>query len=89
MTAIAAPNPDRPPRTLWLAGFGYSLIRLFTDGFVVDAQMIGQFRASQVYAFVAALIFSLLLAQEESHANKAEAPLESMNKPAEPVVDAD
>ena len=48
-------RPDRPLRTLWLAGFGYSLIRLFTDGFVADADMIGQFRAGQVYAFVAAL----------------------------------
>ncbi len=43
-------RPERPLRTLWLAGFGYSLLRLFTDGFVADADMIGQFRAGQVYA---------------------------------------
>lgn len=82
-------SPERPQRTLWLAGFGYSLIRLFTDGFVADADMIGQFRAGQVYAFVAALVFSLLLAKEESNANRAEAALESTSKSAESIVDAD
>jgi phosphatidylglycerol:prolipoprotein diacylglycerol transferase len=61
-------RPSRPLRTLWLAGFGYSLVRLFTDGFVADAEMIGAFRTSQVIAFVAALLFSLLLAQEENQA---------------------
>jgi len=79
---------DRPLRTLWLAGFGYSLIRLFTDGFVADAEMIGQFRTSQVYAFVAALIFSLLLAREESYANKEQAAQEVDDAPARPVVSA-
>jgi phosphatidylglycerol:prolipoprotein diacylglycerol transferase len=76
---------DRPLRTLWLAGFGYSLIRLFTDGFVADAEMLGPFRASQVFAFVAALIFSLLLVREEKKANKERTGQETVDTTAKPV----
>ncbi len=54
-----------PGRMILLAAFGYSLLRLFTDGFKDEARMIGPFRASQAAALAAALILSLILARLE------------------------
>ncbi len=81
-------RPDRPLHTLWLAGFGVSLIRLFTDGFVADAEMIGSFRTSQVTAFVAALLFSLLLAREENRAKSQTTQIDG-DAPAKPAAHTD
>jgi prolipoprotein diacylglyceryltransferase len=53
----------QPGRTVLLAALGYALIRLFTDGFVDRAGLIGPFRISQVLALAAALALTLLLAR--------------------------
>ncbi len=82
-------RPDRPLRTLWLAGFGVSLVRLFTDGFVADAEMTGSFRTSQISAFVAALLFSLLLVQEENRAKSKQTAQADGDAPQEPAVRTD
>ena len=58
--------PARPLRTLWLAGFGFCLVRLITDGFIAGAETIGPFRVSQIVALAGALLFALLLAKEET-----------------------
>ena len=55
----------RPGRTLLLVALGYSLVRLFTDGFVDRVPLIGEFRASQIVALIAALGVTLLLARGE------------------------
>jgi phosphatidylglycerol:prolipoprotein diacylglycerol transferase len=56
-------KPGHPGRTVLIAALGYAVIRLFTDGFVDNAALIGPFRISQVLAFVAALALALLLAR--------------------------
>jgi phosphatidylglycerol:prolipoprotein diacylglycerol transferase len=56
-------NRQQPARTVLLAALGYALIRLFSDGFVDRAALIGPFRISQVFALAAALALSLLLAR--------------------------
>lgn len=66
--------PERPLRTLWLAGFGFCLVRLITDAFVAGAETIGPFRLSQMLALVGALIFALLLAKEERGEDKIAPP---------------
>jgi phosphatidylglycerol:prolipoprotein diacylglycerol transferase len=72
-------RPERPLRTLWLAGFGYSLVRLIADGFVADAATIGPFRTGQVVALAAALLCALLLAKEERDVRKeATSPVEAV-----------
>src|SRR5262245_61863426 len=69
---------ERPGRTVWLAGLGYSLIRLVTDAFVDQPSLIGAFRTGQVVALAAALVFSLLLARSTAPASPTDAarPLE-------------
>lgn len=57
---------QRPGRTFWLAVLGYSLIRLFTDGFVVATNLIGGIRVSQIVALAVALVSVLLLARRSS-----------------------
>lgn len=59
----------RPLRTIWLSGFGASLVYLVAGAFQANAAVMGQFRTSQVIAFVAALIFTLLLAAEARSAS--------------------
>src|SRR5690606_22189272 len=41
-------NPARPGRVTLMAVLGYSLLRLFTDGFVDNVALIGVFRRSQI-----------------------------------------
>ena len=54
---------QQPWRTIWQTGFGYSMVRLITDGFVGDPALVGQFRASQLVALLGALVCAFLLAQ--------------------------
>lgn len=44
----AWPERDRPGRVVLLAGLGYGLIRLITDGFLADPATISGFRMGQV-----------------------------------------
>jgi phosphatidylglycerol:prolipoprotein diacylglycerol transferase len=60
-------RPHQPGRTVLYATLGYSLIRLFTDAFVDEPTLIGQFRLGQVVALVAALVCVWLLAQQARH----------------------
>lgn len=54
---------QRPPaQTLLLAILGYSLIRLITDGFLAESELIGGMRVSQIVALAVALVTVLLLA---------------------------
>jgi phosphatidylglycerol:prolipoprotein diacylglycerol transferase len=55
---------NSPQRTLLLAGFGYSLIRLVTDAFVDGPALLGSFRLNQVVAFASTLLFAWLLARD-------------------------
>jgi len=55
----------RPGRTLLLVALGYSLVRLFADGFVDRTPLLGEFRVSQIVALIAALGITLLLAGGE------------------------
>lgn len=64
-------RPDRPLRTLWLAGFGFSLVHLAADAWVAEARMLGTFRLSQVLGLVGGVFFALLLARESNGAAKA------------------
>lgn len=52
-----------PGRTILLAGFGYSVLRLVTDAFMADAATVGGLRVTQIVALTAALFCSLLLAR--------------------------
>lgn len=58
-----AGDPARPGRVALMAVLGYSLLRLFTDGFVDNAALIGVFRRSQIVALLAALAAGLALAR--------------------------
>ncbi len=58
----------RPLRTIWMVGLGFSLVHLISDAFLANGALIGDFRTSQVVAFVGALLFSLLLAREAKNA---------------------
>ena len=55
---------DRPLRTLWLAGFGFSLVHLICDGWVAETQLVGPFRLPQLLGLVGSVVFALLLARE-------------------------
>lgn len=55
-------NPLRPGRTILHTLLGYSLMRLAVDAFVVEPDLIGVFRRSQVVALVVAVAVALLLA---------------------------
>jgi phosphatidylglycerol:prolipoprotein diacylglycerol transferase len=59
-------DASRPGRTLLLALFGYSLIRLVTDVFVTEATLWGSFRASQVVVLATALSAAWLLARKKT-----------------------
>ncbi len=65
----------RPGRTLLLAAFGYSLVRLVLDAFVDKAALWGSFRQSQVLALGAALVLTLLLASSTQKQEKQEVSL--------------
>ncbi len=67
-----AADAARPGRVVLMAVLGYSLLRLVTDGFVDNSQLVGAFRRSQVLALVAALAASLILAR--SAARRAPEP---------------
>src|SRR5690606_12208332 len=56
-------NPARPGRVTLMAVLGYSLLRLFTDGFVDNVALIGVFRRSQIVALLAALAAGVALAR--------------------------
>jgi phosphatidylglycerol:prolipoprotein diacylglycerol transferase len=58
-------DPKRPARVLLQTILGYSLIRLFTDGFVAESNLIGGVRVSQLVALAVALITILLLARNQ------------------------
>lgn len=64
-----AGNPARPGRVALMAIFGYSLLRLLSDGFVDNAELIGVFRRSQIVALGAALISGLALARTAAPAS--------------------
>jgi phosphatidylglycerol:prolipoprotein diacylglycerol transferase len=53
----------RPSRAFLLTVLGYSLLRLITDGFLVDVSLINGMRVSQVVALAVALVAVLLLAR--------------------------
>lgn len=53
----------RPGRVILLAGLGYALARLIVDAFLVDVAQVGILRLSQVIAFGAALVISLILSR--------------------------
>ena len=55
---------DRPLRTLWLAGFGFSLVHLIFDGWVAETQLVGPFRMPQLLGLVGSVVFALLLARD-------------------------
>lgn len=55
-------DPTRPLRTLLLAGFGAGLVFLVADGFRANADMIGQFRATQFWGLVVAVVCAAALA---------------------------
>lgn len=61
-------DPQRPGRTVLWALFGYSLIRLFLDGFREGMEMFGSVRLSQVVAFAFALVCVVLLARGDKDA---------------------
>jgi phosphatidylglycerol:prolipoprotein diacylglycerol transferase len=56
-------NPARPGQTILGAILGYSLLRLFVDGFRDGMEMAGSFRISQVLALTVALVCIVLLAR--------------------------
>jgi phosphatidylglycerol:prolipoprotein diacylglycerol transferase len=56
-------DPRRPGRTMIWALLGYSLLRLFIDGFRDNMDLAGQFRISQLVALVVALVCVMLLAR--------------------------
>lgn len=71
MAALAAvlwfrADPSRPGRTILWAILGYSLLRLFVDGFRDGMGLIGPLRVSQLVALVVALICVALLARRAS-----------------------
>ncbi len=53
----------RPGRTILWAILGYSLLRLFVDGFRDGMNLVGQFRISQIVALIVALVCVALLAR--------------------------
>ncbi|MEZ4557901.1 MAG: prolipoprotein diacylglyceryl transferase [Caldilineaceae bacterium] len=53
---------DRPLRTLWLAGFGFSLVHLIFDGWR-RRNWFGPFRLPQLLALVGSVVFAPLLAR--------------------------
>lgn len=57
-------NWRRPGRVAAQAIFAYALLRLLTDGFAADAQLIGSVRLSQFVALVVALAAALVLARQ-------------------------
>jgi len=70
-------DPTRPGRVALMALLGYSLLRLITDGFVDNVELIGGFRRSQVIALVTALAASLALARLASRPTSSAPPLEA------------
>ena len=56
-------DPRRPGRTMIWVLFGYSLLRLFVDGFRDNMELAGQFRISQLIALVVAMVCVALLAR--------------------------
>lgn len=69
-------DPTRPGRVALMAVLGYSLLRLITDSFVDNAELIGGFRRSQVIALLAALATSLALARPAPRPVLSAPPLE-------------
>lgn len=70
-----AGDPARPGRVVLMAVLGYSLLRLITDSFVDNAELIGAFRRSQIVALAVALVASLALARRSApHTAAAEPP---------------
>ena len=68
MAALAAvlwvrADTERPARTILWVVLGYSLLRLFVDGFRDGMGLVGTFRISQVIALAVALVCVALLAR--------------------------
>ncbi len=59
-------DPIKPGRTVLWAVLGYSLLRLFLDGFRDNALLTGQYRLSQITALAVALLCLGLLARGDS-----------------------
>jgi prolipoprotein diacylglyceryltransferase len=55
----------RPGRVILLSGLGYALVRLVVDAFLVNAELLGTLRISQVVAFAAALLITLILSRRD------------------------
>ena len=66
-------DPARPGRSALLAGLGYGLVLLVTNGFAANDALIGAFRAGQLWGFVLALGCAAGLAVEERRVMKAAA----------------
>ncbi len=61
-----AAEPNRPGRTVLLVGLGYSLVHLITDAFLAGPTLLGEFRISQIIAFVTSIGFALLLSRADA-----------------------
>ncbi|MCC6166112.1 MAG: prolipoprotein diacylglyceryl transferase [Caldilineaceae bacterium] len=72
-------DTTRPGRVTLMAVLGYSLLRLVTDSFVDNVELIGAFRRSQIVALAVALAASFALARRS--ASPRAAP-ESQEEPA-------
>ncbi|HMN28157.1 MAG TPA: prolipoprotein diacylglyceryl transferase [Caldilineaceae bacterium] len=82
VTLLLVSRPHQPGRTVLYAVLGYSLIRLFTDAFVDEPMLIGQFRLSQVIALAAALVCVWRLAQQSRQSEPASPASEEMTEPS-------
>ena len=61
---------QHPDRVFLLAVLGYSLMRLFVDGFRDGMDLIGSMRAAQVIALIVALACAALLARRPKDAGE-------------------
>ena len=59
-------DPTRPGRIILWSLFGYSLLRLFTDGFRDAMDLLGAYRLSQLIALAVALACIVLLARDDA-----------------------
>lgn len=55
-------DPAHPGRTLLLVGFSFGLVHLIADGFLAQAETIGQFRTTQLVGFGVAVACAAALA---------------------------
>lgn len=90
VVVLATLDPQRPWRTVLIAGLGYGLVHLVADGFVANATLMGSFRTSQMIGLVLALVCAALLAVDaHKSAARADTPIASPpgddNSVSEPI----